>query len=126
MVEDPGPRVTLAVPAAPTRRRVARKASPELVPFTLPHFRWWVADRKLTFDNGERVVLEAFQEAFLEDVFAGKAECWLVVPEGNGKTTLISLLALYHAEFRTQAAVLVAASSRDQAGIVYRQAEGTG
>jgi len=116
--------VTLAVTAAPTRRRVARKASPELVPFTLPHFRWWVADRKLTFDNGERVVLEAFQEAFLEDVFAGKAECWLVVPEGNGKTTLISLLALYHAEFRPSAAVPVAASSRDQAEVLYKQAEG--
>lgn len=60
----------------------------------------------------------------MEDVFSGKSECWLVVPEGNGKTTLIAGLALYHCEFRPYAAVLVAASSREQAEQVYRQAEG--
>jgi phage terminase large subunit-like protein len=51
-------------------------------------------------------------------------ECWLVVPEGNGKTTLIAGLALYHIEHKPFASVPVAASSREQAENVYRQAEG--
>ncbi len=47
-----------------------------------------------------------------------------MVPEGCGKTTLVALLALYHAEHTPEAWVTVAASSRDQAGTVYRQAAG--
>jgi len=99
---------------------VARKSGRE--PFTLPHFRAWAAD--LILDTQESWHPEPFQEAFVEDVFAGFPECWLVVPEGNGKTTLVAGLALYHCEFRPLAAVSAAASSRDQAAIMYRQAEG--
>ena len=60
----------------------------------------------------------------MRDVFRGVPECWLVVPEGNGKSTLVAGLALYHAEFTRDAWVPVAASSRDQARIMYRQAKG--
>ncbi len=95
---------------------------PTLRPFTVPHFRAWAAQQVL--DNGRMFRLEPFQAAFLADVFAGIPECWLVVPEGNGKTTLISLLILYHCEFFPHAAVPVAAASREQAEILYRQAEG--
>jgi phage terminase large subunit-like protein len=105
-----------------TRPRTPKALQDVLVPFTLPHFRWWAAD--LVLDSGETVVLEPFQADFLADVFAGVPECWLVVPEGNGKTTIVALLALYHAEFRPFASVPVAASSREQAEILYRQAEG--
>jgi len=91
-------------------------------PFTLEHFRAWAAD--VILDNGEPWDLEEFQERFLGDVFAGASECWLVVPEGNGKTTLMAGLGLYHCEFRATASVPVAASSREQAEIMYRQAEG--
>lgn len=91
-------------------------------PFTVPHFRAWAAG--LILDNGEPFEPEPWQEAFLADVFAGYPECWLVVPEGNGKTTLIAALALYHCEHRTAASIPVAASSREQAGIIYGQAEG--
>jgi len=59
-----------------------------------------------------------------EDLFAGFAECWYVIPEGNTKTTTFAGLALYHAEFRPFAVVPVAAASREQAEILYRQAEG--
>lgn len=93
-----------------------------LTPFTLPHFRAWASD--LILDTGQSWHPEPFQEAFLEDVFGGCPECWLVVPEGNGKTTLVGGLALYHCEHRSYASVPVAASSREQAEIVYRQAEG--
>lgn len=94
--------------------------SPE--PFTLEHFRAWAAELEL--DNGERWFLEPFQEDFVADVLAGHKVCWLVVPEGNGKTTLIAGVALYHCEFRDDAYVPVAASSRDQAEWIYRQAAG--
>src|SRR3990167_7233568 len=65
-----------------------------------------------------------FQSAFADDVFSGCPECWLVVPEGNGKPSFVALLALYHCEHRPHAAVAVAASSREQSEILYRQAEG--
>ena len=105
---------TEAVPK-PRRRAPAK-------PFTLPHFRAWTRD--LILDTGESWKLEGFQEALADDIFAGYCEVWFVVPEGNGKTTFTAGLALYHAEFRPAASVPVAASSRDQAEILYRQAEG--
>jgi phage terminase large subunit-like protein len=91
-------------------------------PFTLSHFRDWASE--LILDDGKSFHPEDWQEAFLDDVFSGFAECWLVVPEGNGKTTLLAALALYHCEHRPVASVPVAASSREQAEIMYRQAEG--
>lgn len=91
-------------------------------PFTVSHFRAWA--RRLVLDTGEPWVLEPFQEAFARDLFAGRPENWLIIPEGNGKTTLVAGLALYHCEFRPHADVPVAASSRDQGALIYRQAEG--
>ena len=91
-------------------------------PFTLTHFRDWAVE--LILDTGESFHPEDWQEAFVDDVFAGYSECWLVVPEGNGKTTLLAAIALYHVEHRPHASIPVAASSREQAEIMYRQAEG--
>lgn len=88
----------------------------------MPHFRAWAAD--LLLDTEQPFRPEHFQEAFLRDVFSGVREAWLIVPEGNGKTTLMAALALYHCEFRPHAAVSIAAASREQAEIMYRQAEG--
>jgi phage terminase large subunit-like protein len=57
-------------------------------------------------------------------VFFGRPENWLVIPEANAKTTLVAGLALYHLEHRLGAEVLVAASSREQAEFLYKQADG--
>jgi phage terminase large subunit-like protein len=91
-------------------------------PFTLPHFRAWAG--RLTLDTGSPWVLEPFQSAWVRDHFSGVPQCWLVVPEGNAKTTLLAGLALYHCEHRPHASVPIAASSREQAEILYRQSEG--
>jgi phage terminase large subunit-like protein len=91
-------------------------------PFTLPHFRAWTAD--LVLDNGQKWVLEPFQAAFVKDLFSGRPENWLLLPEGNAKTTLLAGIALYHSEFTPDAWVPVGASSRDQARILYMQATG--
>jgi phage terminase large subunit-like protein len=91
-------------------------------PFTVPHFRQWASG--LVLDSGEPWVLEPFQAAFAKDVFAGFPEAWLVVPEGNAKTTFAGGLILYHAQFTSNASVPVAASSRDQATWLYQAAAG--
>lgn len=88
------------------------------VPFTVPHFRAWASE--LVLDNGEPWIFEHF----LEDYLAGIPECWLLVPEGNTKTTSVAGLCGYLLEFRPSAAIPWAASSRDQAEIGYRQLEG--
>jgi phage terminase large subunit-like protein len=108
----------LAVEAPPRRMTRARSAQP----FTVPHFEQWALDLEL--DNGEPWKVEDYFGAFLEDYFAGIPENWLIVPEGNAKTTNLGGLACYLLEFRPYAAVPWAASSRDQAEIGYRQAEG--
>lgn len=91
-------------------------------PFTVGHFRGWA--ERLILDSGERWRLEPFQLAFVEDLFEGRRENWLIVPEGNGKTTLIAGLGLYGLRFADEAMIPIAASTRDQAKIMYRQAKG--
>jgi phage terminase large subunit-like protein len=91
-------------------------------PFTLEHFRLWSS--VVVLDNDEPCRLEPFQEAFIEDVFSGRRICWLVIPEGNGKTTLMALLALYFCQFKPYSTVLAAAAAVEQASILYSQAEG--
>ncbi|MGI8423041.1 MAG: terminase large subunit domain-containing protein [Chloroflexota bacterium] len=59
----------------------------------------------------------------MEDVFAGTPECWLVVPESNGKSTLTAVLIMYYCEFSPDADIPVAASARDQAEIIFKQAQ---
>lgn len=108
--------MAVAVRAKPTKAKVGLK------PFTIEHFRDWTG--RVILDTGNPWELEDFQAAFVEDVFAGIPECWLVIPEGNGKTTLVAGLALYHIQHRQTAWVPVAAASREQAEIAYRQAEG--
>lgn len=80
--------------------------------------------RDLVLDNGKPFHVETFQRLFLEDVDAGVAECWFVVPEGQGKTTLLAAYVLRHLELTPGASVVVAASTRDQAMLLYRQAKG--
>jgi phage terminase large subunit-like protein len=91
-------------------------------PFTLPHFRRWSSE--VILDTDEPWKLQPFQEAFVRDLFRGTPEAWLLIPEGNTKTTLMAGIALYHCEFQPYAVVPVAAASREQAEIMYRQAEG--
>lgn len=91
-------------------------------PFTVDHFEEWAAS--LVLDDGERWALEPFQAEFVEDVFRGFRECWLIVPEGNGKTTLLAGLGLYGLRFAEEPSIPIAASSMNQAKILYRQARG--
>lgn len=105
-----------------TATAARQRAGTSAQPFSFEHFEWWA--RRLILDNGAEWQLEEFQAEFVSDVFSGARECWLVVPEGNGKTTLIAGLGLYGLRFAPDALIPVAASSRDQARIMYRQSKG--
>jgi hypothetical protein len=89
---------------------------------TLEHFKEWAYD--LILDTGDNWELESFQEDLIRDLFAGYSEVWSVIPEGNTKTTTVSGIGLYHIRFTPSAFAPVGASSREQAEVMYRQAEG--
>lgn len=60
----------------------------------------------------------------LVDHFAGAVETLILLPKKNGKSTLLAALALYHLVSTPDAECVIAASSRDQATILYDQACG--
>lgn len=97
-------------------------------PFTVEHFEVWAFE--LVLDTGDQWRVPDYFLAFVEDLYDGAPgvptfpEDWLVVPEGNAKTTSLSGLALHHVEHTMTAMVPWAASSREQAEVGYRQAEG--
>jgi len=102
-----------------TRPRARKRPAPI---GTIEHFRTWAYG--LYLDTGDRWELEPFQVPIVRDILSGVPEVWVIIPEGNGKTTLLAGIALYHIGHTTRGSVPVAASSREQAEIMYRQAEG--
>jgi len=93
-----------------------------LRPFTVDHFRAY--SRNLVLDNRDYWEPQDFQLEVVEDLFALNPEVWLVVPEGNGKTTLMAGIALYHGDYTQDAMVVIGASSRDQCEVLHNQAGG--
>jgi phage terminase large subunit-like protein len=95
-----------------------------LEPFTVEHYERWAY--KLVLDSGMPWVLEDFQLSFAQDLFTCEPQtrCWKLEPEGNGKTTEVAGIGLYHIEFTQSGFCPVAASTREQAEILYRQMEG--
>lgn len=105
-------------------RRPPRKL---LVPFTVEHFRVYAG--RLVYDDGQTRDPEPFQLDFAREVFrglneGGRAEDWLIVPEGNGKTTFVGELALYGCDWASRPWIPVGASTRDQAKTLYTQTKG--
>lgn len=91
-------------------------------PWTVSHYRRWA--EQLVFEDNQRHPPEGWQLDIVRDLFRGFQEIWAVVPEGNSKTTLLSGLGLYHLDQTRWPWVPVAASSRDQAEILFGQARG--
>ena len=79
---------------------------------------------ELTLEDGAPFVLEDFQREMLSDYFSGTRETLVLIPKKNGKSTLVSALALHHLLVTENAECVVAAASRDQATILYDQAAG--
>jgi phage terminase large subunit-like protein len=77
----------------------------------------------MVLDSGELWDPEPFQLEIAR-TSSGFDEVWVVIPEGNAKTTLMSGIGLYHGDYTPTAEVLLAAASRDQAGLLFGQAAG--
>jgi hypothetical protein len=90
--------------------------------FSVEHFELYAS--QLVFDDGEKRAPQDWQLEVVEDVFRGFRETWLIVPEGNGKSTLLAELALYGADFSDSPWIPVGAASAKQARIIYDQAAG--
>lgn len=90
--------------------------------FTVEHFRAYAS--QLVFDDGEKREPQDWQLEVVADIFNGYRETWLIVPEGNGKSTLLAELALYGADFSDSPWIPVGAASAKQARIIYDQAAG--
>lgn len=81
---------------------------------TLQHFLEFAP--KLRLDNGKPFVVEDWQAKVLTDYFDGVTETLLLLPSGNGKTTLLAAIALHHLLYTENPEAFIMASSRDQAG----------
>lgn len=102
----------------------AEQLSAKDFPFTLEHFQGWCAHHKLTLDSGEYLVLEDWQLEIVADILSGVRRVWVIIPEGNAKTTLMALVALYQADHTPSPWIPIGAASRDQAEIMFGQAGG--
>jgi phage terminase large subunit-like protein len=78
----------------------------------------------LTLTNGKRMRLEPFQRRMLGDYFAGVRELVCVIPKKNGKTTLLSALALFHLTTTDDADCVIVANSAKQAMKLFDEAKG--
>lgn len=78
----------------------------------------------LKLENGRPMRLYPEERWMLWDYFEGAIETLILIPKKNGKTTLMAALALFHLVTTPDAACYIAAASRDQATIMYRQASG--
>lgn len=79
---------------------------------------------ELVLDNGRRMALYPEQELMLGDYFDGVRETLILIGKKAGKTHLCAALTLYHLITTPDAEVVVAATSRDQATILYDAARG--
>ena len=67
--------------------------------------------------------VEPFQKRILKVMLGPEPEAVILLPRGAGKTTLMALAVVHHLLTVEDAKVYVAASSRDQARILYEAAE---
>lgn len=93
-----------------------------LRPFTVDHFRAYA--ELMVFDDGERRGLEDWQLLLAEDLFAGFQRNLWIIGEGNGKSTLVSILALYGADYSESPWIPIGAAAAKQARIIHDQATG--
>jgi phage terminase large subunit-like protein len=68
--------------------------------------------------------LERFQREIVDEAFSDRRETLILIPRGNGKTTLLAAFALYHLFFTPNPQVAIGAASREQAGVLFEIARG--
>lgn len=63
--------------------------------------------------------LEGFQLKIVGEAFSPRRETLVLIPRGNGKTTLLAAFALYHLFANTHPQIAIGAASREQAGTLF-------
>lgn len=101
-------------------RSTSSRSGGQSEPPELDDFAAFCAELRL--DTKRPFLLEPFQRTILSDYFAGSTQTLVILPKKNGKSTLVAALALYHLLTTEDAEGYIAASSRDQAGIILKQA----
>jgi phage terminase large subunit-like protein len=77
------------------------------------------ADRFADFAGRLGVKIEPFQRQIVKELFAGRRETLILLPRGNGKSTLLAALSLWHLLTRPNARIAVGAASREQASVLF-------
>jgi hypothetical protein len=80
--------------------------------------------QSLELDNGKPFVLEEPQVKIMRSHFAGTPEVLAIIPAGNGKSTLLAALGLFHMLTTRVAECIVAAASAAQAENIFLQMTG--
>lgn len=78
----------------------------------------------LILENGKPFKLLPYERTILKEYFAGARETVIIMPKKQGKTSLMGALALFHLKEIPGAECVIAAASRDQARILFKQAAG--
>jgi len=63
--------------------------------------------------------LEPFQHEIVDEVFGGRRELLCLLPRGNGKSSLLAAVALFHLLTTPNPAAYVCAASREQASVLF-------
>jgi phage terminase large subunit-like protein len=62
--------------------------------------------------------LEDFQRVIVEEVFSPRRETLVLIPRGNGKSTLLAAIALWELIKNPRGQIVVGAASREQASVL--------
>lgn len=68
--------------------------------------------------------LEKFQRRIVSEVFSQRREALILIPRGNGKSTLLAAIALWHLFSANEPRVAIGAASREQAAVLFDIARG--
>lgn len=100
---------------------VAAAVPIEVNPYSLEGFEQWINRAELRLDNGDEWVLEDFQRELAADILSMPRECWVIIPEGNAKTTLLGGIGLYCGDIARTPWIPIGAAAREQAEIMFGQ-----
>src|SRR5215211_4917037 len=67
--------------------------------------------------------LEPFQHEIVREVFSDRRELLVLLPRGNGKTTLMAAVGVFSLLSTPEPAIYVCAASRDQARLLFDTAK---
>jgi len=89
--------------------------------YSLDGFVQWIDRAELRLDNGDEWQLEPFQREIMADLLSMPRELWVIIPEGNAKTTLAAGAGLFFGDIAQNPWIPIGAASREQAEIMFGQ-----